>query len=81
MIPFETTRLFTYGFATSRLPPPPRTGPRGIVSAGSEEPNALVEIGAGGRATPSVRATREPLVPGLVARVFTGEHVVPPVPR
>ncbi len=43
--------------------------PRGILSAGSEEPNALVEIDrGGGRREPNVRATMVPLVDGLVAR-------------
>ncbi len=43
--------------------------PRGILSAGVEEPNALVEIDRGaGRREPNVRATVVPLVEGLVAR-------------
>ncbi len=41
--------------------------PRGILAAGSEESHALVAIGAGGRRTPSVRATLEPLAEGLAA--------------
>ncbi|QDL91542.1 sarcosine oxidase subunit alpha family protein [Paroceanicella profunda] len=42
--------------------------PRGIFSAGSEEPNALMEIGVGARRTPNTRATRVMLTDGLVAR-------------
>lgn len=42
--------------------------PRGIVSAGIEEPNALVEIGSGARRDPNVRATVQELHNGLVAR-------------
>lgn len=42
--------------------------PRGIVSAGSEEPNALVSVshGAAGR-TPNLRATQIEIVEGLIA--------------
>jgi sarcosine oxidase subunit alpha len=43
--------------------------PRGILSAGSEEPNALVTIDRGtGRVTPNLRATQVELYDGLVAR-------------
>jgi sarcosine oxidase subunit alpha len=43
--------------------------PRGILSAGSEEPNALVTIDRGdGRITPNLRATTVELYPGLNAR-------------
>jgi sarcosine oxidase subunit alpha len=42
--------------------------PRGIFSAGSEEPSALVRLGEGGRADPNSRATMVPLADGLVAR-------------
>ncbi len=43
--------------------------PRGILSAGSEEPNALVTIDRGtGRITPNLRATQIELYDGLVAR-------------
>lgn len=43
--------------------------PRGLFSAGAEEPNALVEIDRGeGRREPNARATMVPLVEGLVAR-------------
>ena len=41
--------------------------PRGVLSAGVEEPNALITVGSGARREPSVRATVEPLVDGLVA--------------
>ena len=42
--------------------------PRGIFSAGSEEPNALVRIGEGPRALPNTRATQVELYEGLAAR-------------
>jgi sarcosine oxidase subunit alpha len=43
--------------------------PRGILSAGSEEPNALVTIDRGaGRVTPNLRATQVELYRGLRAR-------------
>ena len=43
--------------------------PRGIVAAGPEEPNALVDIDrGGGRREPNTRATMQPLFDGLVAR-------------
>jgi sarcosine oxidase subunit alpha len=42
--------------------------PRGIWSAGSEEPNALVTIGEGAAQTPNVRATMQELHDGLAAR-------------
>ena len=42
--------------------------PRGVVSAGASEPNALMEIGEGGRLEPNVRATVQELYEGLVAR-------------
>ncbi len=41
--------------------------PRGIVSAGSEEPNALVQLGQGARSEPNIRATQAELYEGLVA--------------
>jgi sarcosine oxidase subunit alpha len=42
--------------------------PRGILSAGSEEPNALVDIDrGGGRSTPNLRATQVELYEGLRA--------------
>ena len=42
--------------------------PRGIFSAGSEEPNALVTIGRGGAQSPNMRATMQELYEGLEAR-------------
>ena len=42
--------------------------PRGILTAGSEEPNALVRLGEGARAEPNCRATMAPLRDGLAAR-------------
>ncbi|MBF9034032.1 sarcosine oxidase subunit alpha family protein [Rhodobacterales bacterium HKCCE2091] len=42
--------------------------PRGILTAGSEEPNALVEIGEGAATTPNTRATMQELFDGLTAR-------------
>jgi len=41
--------------------------PRGIFTAGSEEPNALVELRAGARTEPNTRATTVELYDGLVA--------------
>ncbi|HEX4199607.1 MAG TPA: sarcosine oxidase subunit alpha family protein [Caulobacteraceae bacterium] len=41
--------------------------PRGILTAGPEEPNALVTIGAGARADPNSRATTASLYNGLEA--------------
>ncbi|WP_040259711.1 sarcosine oxidase subunit alpha [Pseudomonas massiliensis] len=47
--------------------------PRGIVAAGSEEPNAVLQLGAT-EATqiPNVRATQQALYPGLVASSTNG---------
>ena len=42
--------------------------PRGILTAGSSEPNALVTIGRGGRQEPNTRATVQELYEGLEAR-------------
>ncbi|MFD1193428.1 sarcosine oxidase subunit alpha family protein [Seohaeicola saemankumensis] len=42
--------------------------PRGVLTAGSEEPNALVTIGQGGAQEPNVRATMQELHEGLEAR-------------
>ncbi len=41
--------------------------PRGILTAGSEEPNALVELRGGARREPNTRATTAELYDGLVA--------------
>jgi len=42
--------------------------PRGIFSAGAEEPNALVQLGEGARTEPNMRATQIELYEGLSAR-------------
>ena len=42
--------------------------PRGIIAAGTEESNALIQLGEGARSTPNVRATEIKLYDGLVAR-------------
>ena len=42
--------------------------PRGIMTAGVEEPNALVTVGEGGRSEPNTRATDLFVYEGLVAR-------------
>ncbi|GGH20611.1 sarcosine oxidase subunit alpha [Cribrihabitans marinus] len=41
--------------------------PRGVLSAGSEEPNALVTVGAGDAREPNVRATMQEIHEGLQA--------------
>lgn len=41
--------------------------PRGILSAGAEEPNALIQLGVGARTEPNTRATQIELYDGLVA--------------
>ena len=42
--------------------------PRGIYGAGTEEPNALVDVTLDGKTTPALRATTEMLVDGMVIR-------------
>ena len=42
--------------------------PRGIYTAGADEPNALVQLGRGAHTEPNVRATMQPLYEGLVAQ-------------
>lgn len=42
--------------------------PRGILTAGAAEPNALVTIGRGGRTEPNTRATMQELYQGLEAK-------------
>ncbi|MDM9624725.1 sarcosine oxidase subunit alpha family protein [Rhizobium sp. S152] len=42
--------------------------PRGLLTAGSAEPNALMTIGQGGRTEPNTRATMQELYQGLEAR-------------
>ena len=41
--------------------------PRGVFSAGAEEPNALVQLARGARTEPNVRATTQELYDGLIA--------------
>ena len=41
--------------------------PRGFITSGSEEPNAIVELGTGAQTEPNTRATMIPLFDGLVA--------------
>src|SRR6185295_12868671 len=40
--------------------------PRGIVTAGPEEPNALIQLGVGARTEPNTRATQIEIFDGLV---------------
>lgn len=42
--------------------------PRGILTAGAAEPNALMTIGSGGRTEPNTRATMQELYEGLKAK-------------
>ncbi|MCA2012333.1 sarcosine oxidase subunit alpha family protein [Cereibacter sphaeroides] len=49
--------------------------PRGVVAAGSEEPNAMVTLREGARAEPNTRATMAELFDGLSAR--SQNHVGP----
>ncbi|MCW8209234.1 sarcosine oxidase subunit alpha family protein [Verminephrobacter aporrectodeae subsp. tuberculatae] len=46
--------------------------PRGIVGAGAEEPNALVQLGVGALTTPNLKATQVELYEGLSARPTSG---------
>ena len=41
--------------------------PRGILTAGSEEPNALIQLGDGAKTEPNLRATQIELFDGLIA--------------
>ncbi|MEP6998146.1 MAG: sarcosine oxidase subunit alpha family protein [Betaproteobacteria bacterium] len=41
--------------------------PRGIVTAGNDEPNALVQLARGARTEPNTRATQQELYQGLIA--------------
>jgi len=50
--------------------------PRGVLTAGSEEPNALVEVLEDGQQTPNVRATVQEVFEGLAAR---GQNAWPSV--
>ena len=42
--------------------------PRGVLTAGSEEPNALVTVGVGPKQDPNIRATTLEIYDGLAAR-------------
>jgi sarcosine oxidase, subunit alpha len=42
--------------------------PRGVFSAGAEEPNAILDLRLGGRHDPNARATLEPLADGMELR-------------
>ena len=42
--------------------------PRGVLTAGSEEPSALVEVLDGAQKTPNVRATVQEIFPGIAAQ-------------
>jgi len=46
--------------------------PRGIVGAGAEEPNALVQIGEGALTVPNVKSTQAEIYSGLAARSTSG---------
>jgi len=46
--------------------------PRGIVASGPEEPNAIMQVGAGSTSTPNIKATEVALSPGLIARTTNG---------
>jgi sarcosine oxidase subunit alpha len=46
--------------------------PRGIVGAGAEEPNAILQVGEGAATQPNLRATQVELYDGLVARTTKG---------
>lgn len=46
--------------------------PRGIIGAGAEEPNALVQIDTGARTTPDLKATQVELYEGLTAARTSG---------
>src|SRR5262245_57833018 len=46
--------------------------PRGILTAGPEEPNALVQLESGGVTEPNARATQVELYEGLEARSQAG---------
>ncbi|MDP3891052.1 sarcosine oxidase subunit alpha family protein [Nocardioides sp.] len=56
-----------------------RNRPRGIMAAGVEEPNALLQTG-GDCPEPMVPATIRPLVDGLTARTLSGLGVLDPAP-
>ncbi len=49
--------------------------PRGVLTAGSEEPNALIEVGTGAHRTPNTRATMQELFEGLTTN--SQNHIGP----
>ena len=42
--------------------------PRGVMAAGFDEPNTIVQVGAGARSEPNLKATQVELYDGLQAR-------------
>ena len=60
----QGVRLFGRSFKYHR--------PRGVVGAGAEEPNALVQVGEAGYSTPNLRATQVELYDGLSAQTVNG---------
>jgi sarcosine oxidase subunit alpha len=54
--------------------------PRGVFSAGAEEPNALVQLLSGACPEPMLRATQIELYDGLRARSLAGRGAVPTEP-
>jgi len=49
--------------------------PRGVLTAGSEEPNALMQVGTGASMIPNVRATMQEIYPSL--KVSSQNHMGP----
>jgi NADPH-dependent 2,4-dienoyl-CoA reductase/sulfur reductase-like enzyme len=45
--------------------------PRGVLTAGSEEPNALIQVGQGDAMVPNVRATVQEIHDGLAVTART----------
>lgn len=60
----QGVRLFGRSFKYHR--------PRGVIGAGAEEPNALVQVGEGAYSTPNLKATQVELYEGLTARTVNG---------
>ncbi len=52
--------------------------PRGVLTAGSEEPNALIQVGIGDATTPNVRATVQEVFEGLTT---TSQNHIGPLNR
>ena len=55
--------------------------PRGVLTAGSEEPNALMTAGSGAHAEPNVRATVQEIYEGLEMRAQNCLLYTSPSPR